>query len=130
MQKKAEQKNYLRQNPHLKAASPEKAKKKKKARKKKNEGSYTSGLLTRRMTPKNSSQKLPQLTHQSSEKSMEASSFVFKRPDLLKDALAAPSQNYLRRMTQSHNIRDFKETKGEPNMNTDDIAKKKYTDMD
>ena len=33
-------------------------------------------------------------------------------------------------MTQSHNIRDFKETKGEPNMNTDDIAKKKYTDMD
>ena len=130
MQKKAEQKNYLRQNPHLKQSSPEKPKKKKKLRKKKTDGSHTSGgFFTRGLTPKTSSSRMPQLSQQLSERSVEGSSFVFKRPDLLKDALAAPAQNFLRRMSHSHKIRDFNEKGGEEKTTPDEVVRREYSTM-
>ncbi len=52
------------------------------------------------MTPTHSSARLPQL---------QETSFSFKKPDLLKDAMQGQKQGFLKRMSNSHKIRDFTE---------------------
>ena len=108
-QKKAEQRNQLRLNPHLQLASPERTrgqKKKKKRKKPTGRGSPSSmDLMTRRMGSHSS------LSRMASPHQHETSSFVFTRRDELKDALTQPKQNFFKRMTNSHRIREF-ETRG------------------
>lgn len=69
------------------------------------------------------------MTNQLTDKSFEGQSFVFKRPDLLKDALQGPQQNYLRRMTRGHKIRDFHENAKETKTEQDELKVREFATM-